>query len=139
MFRLLGAAERQGFGGPLIFKTASQYDYRLPELDTNLESTELRVWNIDLADSYPELSQEEKSVLRYLHKSISAISINELSQKTDMTYYRVKKIIRSLKEKNFIEQIGSGPSTKYVVKAGSAESLTQIQIAMDVMKRQLTR
>lgn len=139
LFRLLGAAERQGFGGPLIFKTALQYDYRSPELDTNLESTELRVWNIDLADSYPELSKEEKSVLRYLHKSMSAISINELSKKTDMTYYRVKKIIHSLKERNFIEQIGSGPSTKYVVKAGSEESLTQIQIAMDVMKRRLTR
>ena len=139
MFRLLGAAERQGFGGPLIFKTAFEYDYRRPELDTNLESTEIRVWNIDLADSYPELSKEEKSVLRYLHKSMSAISIKELSKKTNMTYYRAKKIIYSLKARNIIEQIGSGPSTKYVIKAGSEESLTQIQIAMDMIKRQLTK
>ena len=65
LFRLLGAAERQGFGGPLIFKTALQYDYRSPELDTNLESTELRVWNIDLADSYPELSKEDFPCLTY--------------------------------------------------------------------------
>lgn len=92
-----------------------------------------------MADSYPELSKEEKSVLRYLHKSMSAISIKELSKKTNMTYYRAKKIIYSLKARNIIEQIGSGPSTKYVIKAGSEESLTQIQIAMDMIKRQLTK
>ena len=69
LFRYLGASERQGFGGPLIFKTAVANDLRRPEIQSDLEHTELRVWNIDLADSYPDLSATEKNVLRYIAKS----------------------------------------------------------------------
>ena len=41
MFRLLGASERQGFGGPLIYKTAATNDFRTPEITTDIEHTEL--------------------------------------------------------------------------------------------------
>ena len=61
LFRLLGASERQGFGGPLIFKTAIQNDFRRPEIVSDLQRTESKVWNIDLADSYPELPYEKKA------------------------------------------------------------------------------
>lgn len=137
MFRLIGASERQGFGGPLIFKTAYENDYRRPEVDTNLESTEIRVWNIDLADSYPDLNEEEKNILRYFHKNSSPISINELSKKIGFTYYMTKKILQNLLDKNFIEQIGKGPATKYMLKTSSKEFYTVMQVAMDNLKRNL--
>ncbi len=68
MFRLLGVSERQGFGGPLIYKTALTNDYRRAEIITDIEHTELKVWNIDLVDSYPDLTADEKSVFRYFVK-----------------------------------------------------------------------
>ena len=78
LFRLLGVSERQGFGGPLIYKIAMQNDYRRPEILTNIERTELKVWNIDLVDSYPDLASDEKSVLRYIVKSSQAQSVNSI-------------------------------------------------------------
>lgn len=80
LFRLLGASERQGFGGPLIFKTAISNDLRRPEIITNLERTELKVWNIDLADSYPDLEDDEKTVFRYIVKHSSASSVNDIKK-----------------------------------------------------------
>ena len=80
MFRLLGASERQGFGGPLIFKSAMENQFRSPEIDTDIEHTELKVWNIDLADSYPNLSESEKNVLRILMKSPGPLSIKAIGE-----------------------------------------------------------
>jgi len=36
LFRLLGASERQGFGGPLIYKAAIQNDFRRPEIVSDI-------------------------------------------------------------------------------------------------------
>ena len=139
MFRYIGASERQGFGGPMIFKNAAQNDNRRPEIETKLESTEIRVWDIDLADSYPGLSDEEKNILRYFNKQSKAFSIKELSQETGITYYKARKIIQALEDKKYISQIGSGPSTKYVLVKGSQEFLTQLQIAIDRFKWNLLK
>ena len=123
----------------MIFKTAAQNDYRRPEIETKLESTEIRVWDIDLADSYPGLSDEEKNILRYFNKQSKAFSIKELSQETGITYYKARKIIQALEDKKYISQIGSGPSTKYVLVKGSQEFLTQLQIAIDRFKWNLLK
>ena len=137
LFRLLGASERQGFGGPLIYKTALQNDFRRPEIITDIEHTELHVWNIDLADSYPDLSADEKSVLRYIAKSPQASSVNEIRSQLKMTEYKVRKAIQSLEARNLIRKIGNGPSTKYITGIESVEFLTQLQMAMDILKKQM--
>ena len=103
-FRLLGASERQGFGGPLIFKTAQQNDFRRPEIVTNLERTELKVWNIDLVDSYPELSNDEKTVLRYYMKNSSTKSIREIAPLLKMSEYRMRNAVASLEKEHFIRK-----------------------------------
>ena len=48
-------------GGPLIYKASVQNEFRGPEIITDINHTELKVWNIDLADSYPDLSMDEKA------------------------------------------------------------------------------
>ena len=80
LFRLLGASERQGFGGPLIYKTAIKNDFRRPEISTDIEHTELKLWNIDLADSYPDLTETEKSVLRFIVKTSQPQSVNMIKK-----------------------------------------------------------
>ena len=93
-FRLLGAWERQGFGGPQIFKSARSNDYRIPGIYTSLEYTELKLWYIDLIDSYTELNAGERNVYECVIKSPWAISKQEIEESLNLTKYRVRKNIR---------------------------------------------
>jgi len=137
LFRLLGASERQGFGGVLIYKTASLHDFKRPEIITDIEHTELKVWNIDLADSYPNLKHDEKEVFRYIAKSNGPSSVNKIKMALNLTEYKVRKILQHLEEIQLIKKTGNGPSTKYSVEFKSVEYLTQLQMAMDILKRNL--
>ena len=138
MFRLLGASERQGFGGPLIYKTAVQNEFRGSEIITDINHTKLKVWNIDLADSYPDLSMDEKSILRHIMKNGMAQSVNMVKKALGITEYRARKAIEVLEERHLVRKVGNGPSTKYIVEIESVELLTQLQMAMELLKKQVT-
>ena len=138
LFRLLGVSERQGFGGPLIIKSALVNFLRKPEIETSLERTELRVWNIDLVNSYPDFSDETKEVLRIFVKTNSEISISEIVKNTSLSDYKVRKSILLLEGKKIITKSGSGPSTKYSLAANSLEFITWLQMALEKMKKQIT-
>ena len=137
LFRLLGISERQGFGGPLIYKTAMQNDYRRPEIISDLEHTEIKVWSIDLADSYPHLAADEKRVLRYIAKANGAQSIKSIREALGITDYATRKVVQSLEETNLIKKIGSGPSTAYVLEMDSVEFLAKLQVAMEYLKKHM--
>lgn len=131
LFRLLGASERQGFGGPQIFKSAKANDFRLPELKYTLESTELKYWTIDLADSYPEMNNQEKQVFKYILKNDFPVSRKQIEKELDLNTYQVRTTLESLLMDEKIDKIGNGPSTKYSIKMDSTEMLTKLQIMMD--------
>jgi predicted HTH transcriptional regulator len=137
LFRLLGISERQGFGGPLIYKTAMQNEYRRPEIISDIERTEIKVWNIDLADSYPDLAADAKSVLRYLAKEDRAQSIKSIREALGITDYATRKAVQSLEEPRLIRKIGSGPSTAYTLAVGSIELFTKLQVRMEDLKKQM--
>ena len=137
LFRLLGASERQGFGGPLIYKTALQNDFRRPEIVSDIEHTELKVWNIDLVDSYPDLLQEEKQILQLIVKGNQAKSVREIGKELELSEYKVRKGIAVLEEHRLVDKIGNGPSTKYTIAIESIEFLTQLQLAMEALKKQM--
>ena len=136
LFRLLGVSERQGFGGRLLIESAVEYDFRRPEVVTNLEKTELTVWNIDLADSYPELPDETKAVYRYISKNKGQHAAKAIREQLSMTEYKVNKALDYLINKEMIEKTGNGPSTKYCLAKDSIERLTQMQISIDKQKRE---
>ena len=129
--------ERQGFGGPLIYKTAMQHDYRRPEIISDIEHTEITVWNIDLADSYPNLTTDEKSALRFIAKGNKTPSIKNIKEALGITDYATRKAVQSLEESQLIRKIGSGPSTAYTLQTDSIEFLTQLQVAMEQLKKQM--
>lgn len=134
-FRLLGASERQGFGGPQIFKSAKSNDYRIPEISTSLEYTELKLWYIDLIESYPELTEEERSVYECIIKSPGAISKREIEESLSLTEYRVRKTLESLLSSEKIDRIGNGPSTRYIPRIGSKEMLTQLHMMVNSLQQ----
>ena len=135
-FRLMGASERQGFGRPLIFKTATEYQFREPEIITDLEHTELKIWNIDLVDSYPDLDKEEKAILRAIMKSPNPLSVYEIMSLTNIGEYKTQKTIKAFTESDnpLIEKLGNGRATKYRLLQSSEEILTQLQITLDRLK-----
>lgn len=87
-FRYLGISERQGEGGPSIYRTAIENDYRLSEIKTDLEHTELTLWHIDLVESHPELSDDEKKVFNYLYKNGPVSKFNDIKNYTNLTEYK---------------------------------------------------
>ena len=102
---------------------------------TDLEHTELKVWNIDLVDAYPDFSEDERAVLRYIVKNGSDKSIRDLADVLDMTEYRVRKAMTSLEtERQIVTKVGNGKSTRYVLRMESVEMLTFLQIALDKLK-----
>lgn len=134
MFRWLGASERQGYGGPLIYTTAASGGAHTPEVYTDIEKTDLRIWNIDFEDSYPELEDEAKSVLRVILKTAKPISVSEIQEITRLSDYKVRKWLEILNEKKLIIRKGKGPATKYTIRETSGEKITQLQIALDNLK-----
>lgn len=135
LFRLLGESERQGFGGPQIFKSAASNKFRIPEIYTNLEHTELKLWHIDIVNSYPELSEEERYVFECIVKAPRPIAKREIEASLNITEYKVRKALENLLDSQKIERIGNGPSTKYVLKFGSPEMLTQLQMIVNHLQQ----
>ena len=134
MFRWLGASERQGYGGPLIYTTTALGGVHTPEVYTDIEKTDLRIWNIDFADSYPELEDEAKDILRVILKSNIPIYVSKIREGTGLSDYKVRKWLETLDEKKLVQRMGSGPATKYAVRESSGEKITQLQIALDNLK-----
>jgi predicted HTH transcriptional regulator len=131
LFRLLGESERQGFGGPQIFRSAFNSRFRIPEIHTNLESTELKLWYIDLIDSYPELTIEEKKVFECIIKAPGPISKRNIEELLNFSAYQSRKSLESLLEAEKIEMVGKGSATRYLPKMGSNEMITQLQMIIN--------
>lgn len=135
-FRYLGLSERQGEGGPSIYRAALENDYRLPDITTDLERTELKLWYIDLVESHPELSEEEKSVYQFLYKSSSFVKFNEIKQATGLTEYKIRKSLDTLSSKELIKMIGNGKSTRYTLY-DSSQLLEKVKWMLDSLQKHI--
>ncbi len=134
MFRWLGASERQGYGGPLIYTTTASSGVHMPEVYTDIEKTDLRIWNIDFVDSYPELEDEAKDILRIILKSDVPIAVSKIREEIALSDYKIRKWLAILDEKKLLQRMGSGPATRYAIRETSDEKITQLQIALDNLK-----
>lgn len=136
MFRLLGFAERQGFGGHQIFSSAVKNEYRIPEIESDIEKTDLKIWNIDIADAYPELSDNERSVFSCIVKADRAITRRLVQEVTQLSEYHTRKALSELIDCNRIEAIGSGRATRYMPKIGTEESVTHMHLIFEQIQKQ---
>ena len=106
----------------------------MPAVYTDIEKTDLRIWNIDFGDSYPELEDEAKDILRIILKSNMPISVSKIQEEAGLSDYKVRKRLAMLDEKKLVQRMGSGPATRYTVRKRSDEKITQLQIALDSLK-----
>lgn len=124
-FRLMGLSERAGTGGPQIYGFAYEKKYRLPELETDLNKTTLRIWKEDFISSIEGLSENEKIVLTYIKDSISPVSYKEIESNTKLTEFKIRSSISSLLEKDLISKEGNSRATKYHINLSSKQIITQ--------------
>ncbi|HHT08483.1 MAG TPA: AAA family ATPase [Clostridiales bacterium] len=137
LFRYLGVSERQGWGGAQIFKFAHENRYRQPEIHSNLEHTKVKIWHVDLVDSYPDMLPDEKAVYQVIVKSDVPVSSKDLILATGFTEYRIRKAIDALKAGKHISVLGKARSTRYSALVDFASVITKIQSDLDAMKDRL--
>lgn len=137
-FRLLHLSERQGMGGSEIFKIARENQVRAPVIDTNLMTTELTIWKVDVTD-YPDLKTREKAILLYIAKADRPVTSKELLEnlpqyKKDSMY----KGLTILQEKGMIQKKGMSVSTCYIFDSASpcgSKATRETQVFMDIIHR----
>ena len=135
LFRLMGVSERQGAGGPMIYKSAKERQYRSPEIETTLEQTVLKIWNIDLIDSYPDLDENEKAVFRCIVKSSKLITEKEIRKESSLSEYYSRKAISSLIKKGLIGVHGKASATAYHAVVKTEDAVVQIQLVEEMLRR----
>ncbi len=118
LFRNIGAAERQGYGGIQIYETAVKRDWKTPDLKSSLPRTTLTIWTEGLIDLDPSLSEHDKNLLYFFlkNKDQPGFSFSELLKKTELSEYYLRKSLNSLIEKGYLNKRGAGRSITYEMK-----------------------
>lgn len=125
-FRRMGYSERQGYGGYLIYKTASNNNFRMPEIETNLEKTILTLYSTDFASSLSLISKEEKEILTYIAEN-NITSKKDLKEKfPTLTSYFISKTLNDLCKSELIKTKGAGRSTVYYIEKDNKDSVTTL-------------
>lgn len=130
LFRRAGLCERAGTGGPKIVQSATKNKFKMPDIISRDEKTCLKIWKIDLAESHPELTKEEKAIYKCIMKVGYSISHGEIQEKTGLSRYYVAEGIKVLISKNLIIQEGRARATRYALVEGTSEKLAQLQHIM---------
>ncbi len=120
LFRRIGMSEKAGSGGPKIFDVSEKYKLKIPEVTTTFDSTIVTIWKVDLLSSYLDVTKDEKTILKYIIEN-GSISKNDVIENNLMTEYKFRENLKTLQSKRYIEIVGKGRSTKYVLPKTSSE------------------
>lgn len=132
LFRKIGIAERAGSGGPRIFASAERNHLHSPDIVTNPDSTQIRIWKIDLLSSLNEkyeLSNDEMAILKIVGDQ-RYISTRQLKEELDkhsyqLTEYKIRKCLQTLQDKKIVYHFGNGPSTRYTINLSEEQNLLE--------------
>lgn len=135
LVRLIGIAERQGFGGVKICKTSETLFRQPPEITTDLNETKLKLWTVDVLHLREDLSILDKEIYHILLKNNQALTRKEIISISKSTEHFVKKSLTNLLEKGLIAIVGNGRSTKYGISFGTQGYLTKIQMKLQTLAK----
>lgn len=120
IMRRIGISEKAGSGGPRIFDIASKYNLKLPEVLRKQDHTIVRIWKVDLEETFKDYSENQQQILYYLIEN-HTISRSEALNNLRMDPYSFRTSIQELMDMNIIEMVGKGRSTKYMLRRSSPE------------------
>ena len=133
LLRLLGFGELAGTGGEQIFNTAVKANFKLPAINSDSETTYLRIWTVDFAAA-ENLSENETMVLKVLTKSRLPLSSKQVREKTGLSVYYAREALNSLIEKSYIETLGNRRSTSYKIKQSWDQQIASIKQLVSDLK-----
>ncbi len=115
LFRLLNLWERAGTGIPKILSTVKKESYKYPDIEEKGNRFIFKFWNTSEIENADNLNNEEKEVLKFILKNKSIN--NGIARETfSLTKHTANNIFNSLIEKDYIEKVGAGKNTHYVLK-----------------------
>lgn len=131
-FRRIGASERAGSGGREIFYVIERNNFRDPELNTNLETTSLKLWCAAPEYAYTEYAEPVQSVLICIREH-KIIQLKEIKAETQLSNYYIHKALKELLDNNLIGVTGEGRATRYFWKMSAVERVAQVQNITNIM------
>lgn len=114
LFRRAGIAEKGGSGGPRIFDAATKNHLRLPDVNTDFESTEIKIWKIDMLESLKGLTEIEREIVSYAMDN-GTFKIKDIVENTEYTDYKVRQTVTELVEKGYLLESGQGRARVYLL------------------------
>lgn len=121
LFRKVGISEKAASGGFKIFKTAQKYKLKSPELLRGFDKTIIRIWKIDITQSFKDLTELEQEVMMYVVNN-SYINKSLLISEFKMTPQTSRTTLEKLIKKNYLVKIGKSRATKYILPFDSKEN-----------------
>lgn len=115
IFRFINLCERAGSGIPKIMKAVRDEAYKYPEIMEKDGKFTFRFWNTGIIENIDNLTPEEKKVLEFILKN-KKISNKEAREKLDFSKHGATDMFNNLIQKEYIEKIGSGKGTYYIMK-----------------------
>lgn len=73
-----------------------------------------------MLSSYRDVTQDERAILKYIIEN-GSIRKNDVIENNLMTEYKFRENLKTLQSKKYIEIVGKGRSTKYVLPRSSSE------------------
>ena len=129
LFTRMGAAERAGSGSQKIQNIVIKNNFKEPELETNIEETKLKLWTVQPAEVYPELSDVEQVIYNIISdtddiKGLSKKNIQDMLK--DNNEYTVKAALNRLTSLNLIEKVGGNRNRTYRRVMSTLEMMKKI-------------
>ena len=109
----------------------------MPEIDSSEGKTKLKIWKIDLVDSYENLVEQEKTILQFIVKENRKVKMKEIQTLEGFTEYIAKTNVNSLIEKGIVKRFGESRSTTYGLKPNSSEMIANIEHNMRNMQESI--
>ncbi|MDL2063655.1 ATP-binding protein [Lactiplantibacillus paraplantarum] len=136
LFIQIGIGERAGHGGEKIYECALINKFKFPEINTDLTHTTLKIWKVDLANSFSgkQITDRERLVLKALVSQSHSLTHKELENITHLSRSITSTTIANLLQKDLIKRYGKTKSTKYGIQPTTEQVLAQAQTIPDLVR-----
>lgn len=126
LFRRIGASERAGSGGPLIFSLPEEYDFKMPQLEGDLYETKLTIWSVEPINAIESITEEEKAIYDLICH-YDGISGNQIAKELNLSRYKVSRMMDTLIGYHLVIQEGAGRSRLYKKATSTIEKLMELE------------
>lgn len=138
LFVQMGDGERAGQGGEKIYEAAVTSDLRVPEINTDINKTDLRIWKVAYLNSFEGENIDKNAQL--ILKSIlmaggSPRSHKEIEKDTKLSRALVTNSLNTLLSKEILVKYGNARSTRYGIPSSSEQLMAQLQIIPSLIRK----